>query len=166
MNPRASLLAASIFLMFMWIEAAPAGAATSCEKLASLALPNAKIDSAQMVAAGAFVQPGRGQAANPYANLPAFCRVQATLTPSSDSDIKTEIWLPASGWNGKFEAVGNGGWAGTIPYPAIAAALSGGYAAAGSRNRPPRHKAHLPPGQSPETVGVRPSPRFQDDRHV
>jgi feruloyl esterase len=108
-------------------------AATPCENLASLKLSNAKIDSAQTVAAGAFVQPGRGGAGrggNPFANLPAFCRVAATLTPSSDSDIKVEVWLPASGWNGKFEAVGNGGWAGTISYPAMAAALNAGYATA------------------------------------
>src|SRR5262249_14807354 len=88
-----------------FVQALPAYAATSCEKLISLALPKAKMDSSQMVAAGAFVPPtgaqGRG-GAGPFANLPAFCRVTATLTPSSDSDIKTEIWLPASGWNGKF----------------------------------------------------------------
>jgi feruloyl esterase len=72
---------------------------------------------------------GRGNAPNPYAMLPAFCRVAATLTPSSDSDIKIEVWLPDAGsWNGKFEAVGNGGLAGTIAYPAMAAALASGYA--------------------------------------
>jgi len=61
--------------------------------------------------------------------LPAFCRVAATLTPSSDSDIKIEVWLPDSTtWNGKFQAVGNGGWAGTIGYPAMATALAAGYA--------------------------------------
>src|SRR6266446_3288499 len=120
------------------IGAVPAAAATACENLASLALPNARINSAQMVAAGAFVPPGGGgagrggAAANPFGSLPAFCRVTATLTPSSDSDIKTEIWLPASGWNGKFLAVGNGGWAGTIPYPALAGAVAAGYAGAGT----------------------------------
>ena len=120
------------------IGAVPAAAATACENLASLALPNARINSAQMVAAGAFVPPGGGgagrggAAANPFGSLPAFCRVTATLTPSSDSHIKTEIWLPASGWNGKFLAVGNGGWAGTIPYPALAAAVAAG---AGSTER-------------------------------
>src|SRR5258708_4160020 len=65
-----------------------------------------------------------------FRDLPAFCRVAATLTPSPDSDIKVEIWLPASGWNGKFQAVGNGGWAGVISYPAMAAAVRRGYATA------------------------------------
>ena len=110
-------------------------AATPCENLPALRLPNARIDAAQMVAAGAFVQPGRGGGrggANPFTNLPAFCRVTATLAPTSDSDIKVELWLPASGWNGKFEAVGNGGWAGSISYTALAAALAAGYATAGT----------------------------------
>ena len=57
-------------------------------------------------------------------NLPAFCRVAATIRPSKDSDIKIEVWLPADGWNGKFQGVGNGGWTGSISYPALMAALS------------------------------------------
>jgi len=107
-------------------------AATACENLTAVALPNTKIDTAQIVGAGAFVQPGGRGAATAFARLPAFCRVAATLTPTTDSDIKTEIWLPATGWNGKFQAVGNGGWAGTIPYAALATALGYGYAAAGT----------------------------------
>jgi feruloyl esterase len=54
--------------------------------------------------------------------------VAATLKPSSDSDIKIEVWLPAANWNGKFQAVGNGGWNGTISYPAMSEALRKGYA--------------------------------------
>ena len=128
-----------VVLAVALLGAISAAAATPCEKLSGLSLQNAKIDSAQTVGAGAFTQPGRGGGgggtrggANVFANLPAFCRLTATLTPTTDSDIKVEIWLPASGWNGKFEAVGNGGWAGTIPYPALAAALAAGYATAGT----------------------------------
>ena len=102
----------------------------SCEGLASLTLPHTTITMARAVGSGGFKAPGQ---ANPNATqafiaLPAFCRVAATLTPSSDSDIKIEVWLPASGWNGKFQAVGNGGWAGSIEYPAMARALKNGYA--------------------------------------
>lgn len=77
---------------------------------------------------------GRGTTAtqSPYKSLPEFCRVAATLRPSADSDIKIEVWLPTSGWNGKFEGIGNGGWAGTIGYPAMAEALGRGYATAGT----------------------------------
>ena len=52
------------------------------------------------------------------------------MRPSPDSDIKIEVWLPASGWNGKFLAVGNGGWSGAIVYPALATSLLRGYATA------------------------------------
>ena len=109
-----------------------AAAQASCESLASLAVPETTITTAQSVAAGTFVVPGgggrRGQPNEPVANLPAFCRVAATLKPSSDSDIKVEVWMPATNWNGKFQAVGNGGWAGSISYPAMMDALRRGYA--------------------------------------
>ena len=110
---------------------APAAqAAASCESLASLALPNAAITSVQTVAAGAFTPPGGRGAPPAAASVPAFCRVAATLKPSSDSDIKVEVWLPSSGWNGKFQGVGNGGWTGSINYGAMSQALRSGYAAA------------------------------------
>ena len=126
--------------------ATPALAATPCAELKSLKLPNTTITLAEPVVAGPFVQPGRaggppaaapaaapagragGAPATPALMLPAYCRVAATLTPSSDSDIKIEVWLPSEGWNGKYQAVGNGGWAGIISYPAMAAALREGYA--------------------------------------
>jgi feruloyl esterase len=107
------------------------GAATSCESLTSLPLPHGTISLATPVEAGTFpAPPGRGPGAAVYKTLPAFCRIAATLKPSTDSDIRIEIWMPASGWNGKLQSVGNGAWAGTISYPAMATALATGYAAA------------------------------------
>ena len=104
--------------------------AASCESLASLALSDTTITMSQIVPPGAFTAPSArgGRGPSPFQNLPSFCRVAATLKPTSDSDIKIEVWLPANGWNGKFQAVGNGGWAGTISYPALAQALRRGYA--------------------------------------
>ena len=63
-----------------------------------------------------------------YKDVSAFCRVAATLRPVPDSEIKIEVWLPAAGWNGKLQAVGNGAWAGSISYSALATALRAGYA--------------------------------------
>ena len=105
----------------------------SCDSVAKLALKDATITKAEAVAAGAFAAPGGGAARgpNPYTALGEFCRVAATLTPTSDSDIKIEVWLPAStAWNGKYQALGNGGWAGVISYTAMAEALQRGYATA------------------------------------
>ncbi len=115
--------------VLMMLGAGPAAAAT-CESLSSLKLPGATVTLAQPVAAGAVTAPaGRGGGPN-FSDLPAFCRVAATLTPTPDSDIKIELWMPAAGWNGKFLAVGNGGWNGNIDTNALATALRRGYAAA------------------------------------
>ena len=109
---------------------------TPCENLKSFALANGRITEAEAVASGPFRPPapeGRGgtQPGQPSALiLPAYCRVAATLTPSTDSDIRMEVWLSAENWNGKIEVVGNGGWAGVISFPAMAQALKEGYAAA------------------------------------
>ncbi len=112
-------------------------AAASCEGLASgsLAVANATITSATLVAAGEFVAPpaGRGgppSAAAAFKDVPAFCRVRATLKPTSDSDIRIEVWMPASGWNGKLQSLGNGAYAGAIGYPGLGTAVAQGYAAA------------------------------------
>lgn len=106
--------------------------AATCEELAELKLPNTTITVAQSVAAGAFTPP-TGSAA-PYKNLPAFCRVAGVIKPTSDSEIKFEVWLPAANWNGKFHGIGNGGFAGSISYggPAggLSSALARGYATA------------------------------------
>jgi feruloyl esterase len=126
-----------LFLVLLATFSASTAAAASCESLVNLSPQDTKITSATSVAAGAFAPPtpgGAGAGGQPsaaqFGRLPAFCRVAATLTPSSDSDIKIEVWLPASGWNGKLQSVGNGGWAGVISYSALARALAGGYATA------------------------------------
>jgi feruloyl esterase len=124
--------------------ATPASSAP-CESLATLALKDAKITAAQVVQAGQFSAPGGPQAAgarNPYKDLPEFCRVAATLTPTSDSDVKVEVWLPITNWNGKFQGVGNGGWAGVISYSAMADAVRAGYATASTDT------GHTTPGGS------------------
>jgi hypothetical protein len=103
-------------------------AAQTCERLGDLKLANTKITTAQSVAAGAFTPP-TGSAA-PYKELPAFCRVTGVIKPTSDSEIRFEVWMLSSGWNGKFQGIGNGGFAGSISQPALAGALARGYAAA------------------------------------
>ena len=105
-----------------------------CEALAQVRLTHATVISAEAVPAGGFTPPGPANASTAAAfnTLPAFCRVSARLTPTPDSDIRVEVWLPRSGWNRKVQAAGNGGLGGTIPYPALAAAVRAGYAAAGT----------------------------------
>src|SRR5438105_1157355 len=124
-----------------------ASSPASCEALKSLTVPNTTIIAAEMVAAGPFVQPGRGAAPAPAAVpegrgrgpggpgapapqiVPPHCRVNAILRPSPDSEIEMEPWLPDN-WNGKFQFVGGGGWAGIISFPAMVNAVLEGYATA------------------------------------
>ncbi len=96
-----------------------------CEQLRALSLPNTRVTAAEAAA-------GR-------------CRVAAILTPTADSHIEMEVWLPLTKWNGKFQAVGNGGWAGSIGTAAMAAALQEGYATASTDTG---HKSAETPGGS------------------
>ena len=127
----AALVCALLFSAPRFAESQSVSAA-ACERLAkSLSLPNTTVTAAQVVSAGTFTPPGVGAAARQeLATLPAFCRVALTIAPSADSDIKSEVWLPMSGWNGKFLQVGNGAWGGSIQYGALGDALRRGYAAA------------------------------------
>ncbi|MDQ3212486.1 MAG: tannase/feruloyl esterase family alpha/beta hydrolase, partial [Acidobacteriota bacterium] len=111
-----------------FIPGRPLRAAATCDALSGITLPHVRITRAEVVAAGAY-SPEAGPA-DVFRTLPAFCRVAATLTPTSDSDIRVEVWMPASGWNRKFQAVGNGGFTGAIAYRPMATALAGGYATA------------------------------------
>lgn len=77
---------------------------------------------------GEFTPEGARQ---PMRNLPKFCRVAGVSRPTSDSEIQFEVWLPEpAAWNGKFQGIGNGGFAGTISYPGLGGAVSRGYATA------------------------------------
>ncbi|GGD65538.1 tannase/feruloyl esterase family alpha/beta hydrolase [Erythrobacter arachoides] len=118
--------------LFALTVSAPALA--TCADLARTALSDGRVVSAEVVPAGTFQQPGAmaapGVAPADYGALPAFCRVRLHLTPSADSDINSEVWLPLDDWNGKYVGIGNGIWAGTISYAQMAEPLARGYAAA------------------------------------
>ena len=108
--------------------------AANCEGLASLSLDQATVDAVTSVPAGTFTPPtlpGATTSPVPISNLPAFCRVQITSRPTSNSAIGIEVWLPEN-WNGKYLQSGNGGFAGTVPYTALARNIQRGYAAAGT----------------------------------
>src|SRR5690242_2298970 len=99
---------------FLLASSALMAAEDSCDKLAQLAIPGTTIPFAQTVAAGKFAGPpaaftGRDLTAF-YKDVPAFCRVVAEAKPTADSDIRIEVWMPASGWNGKLQGIGNGGF--------------------------------------------------------
>ncbi len=125
----------SIMFVIFFLSSFSAGA-DPCEDLKSLVLKDGEITSATLVETGKFTPPAGGLmmggpgGMDVFKNAPAFCRVTATLTPTADSDIKIEVWMPAENWNGRFVGIGNGVWAGNISHSALAEPLSKGYATA------------------------------------
>jgi feruloyl esterase len=121
--------------MITLLAALAAGLNMPCEQLQTVALERATITAATTVAAGVFAAPpGSGPGGTnppPAAPIPEHCKVTMVLEPTSDSNINVELWLPTADWNGKFLAIGNGGWAGSIQgYGDMQDALRRGYATA------------------------------------
>jgi feruloyl esterase len=111
----------------------PAQAQQSCESLSSLKIPNLTITSAKSLPAGwelpvqeGFISTKAGQ----KVAVP-FCRIEAYSTPTRDSHIGIEVWLPlAEKWNGKFFGVGNPGFIGSLARGALAGNVVQGWATA------------------------------------
>jgi feruloyl esterase len=114
LNGRDVSLSALFAALALW---SPGAEAASCESLADLRLQDTTIAIAAMVPAGTV---------NPIDTT--ACRVAGSIRPTSDSDIRFEVWMPADNWNGKFLSAGEGGYAGSISYAGIGAALRRGYA--------------------------------------
>ena len=121
-------LAAALTFTFV---AQTALAQEPCESLTALVTGTATITSSTLVPEGPDDGAGRPGASGAQ-SLPAHCRVEGVLRPTADSEIRFAVWLPASGWNGKYRQEGNGGWAGTIPYQAMGDPLRRGYVTAGT----------------------------------
>ena len=126
--PRARVALCAV-LLSICVFSCPLLAAATCENLTTLALPDTTITLAQLVQAGAFTLPAEFGPLN-FKNVPAFCRVTAQIKPSKDSDIRIEVWMPASSWNARYRGQGNGGFAGYINYVGMADAVRQGYATA------------------------------------
>ena len=138
MGRRTTLFIAPVMLFLsIVLTSAPAVAATPCESLAAALPPGTTGITTQSVPAGSFTPPG---STTPLTNLPAFCRVAATLTPTSTSLIGVEVWMPTTTWNGNFRGEGSGGSAGSFSFGPMATALRLGYATMSTDNG---HKGSL-----------------------
>ncbi len=116
---RSCLVGAATALFAVVALAGAPAMATPCTNLQSLGLEHTTITSAADNTTGVF---------GTITGLPAFCRVTATLTPTSDSAIKVEMWLPETTWNGRFLGTGGGGFQGVISFNELALGLQAGFA--------------------------------------
>jgi len=117
------------------LAAAGAGAQQSCESLASLHIDHVTITSATSIHTPPdFDVPSTGGRFGSRAGLKVsvpFCRVIGFSTPTSDSHIGFEVWLPIpETWNGKYIGIGNPGFVGDVRYAGLAREVSRGSAAA------------------------------------
>ncbi|HKV41618.1 MAG TPA: hypothetical protein VJX67_20610, partial [Blastocatellia bacterium] len=100
-------------IIFAAVLARGTAAQQSCESLTGLKLAHASITSSTLVPEGPFRPAGPGMPSGlSKVMLPAHCEVKGVATPTPDSEIRFEVWLPAKDWNGRFQQDGNGGWAG------------------------------------------------------
>ena len=128
------------FLASTLLLAAPALAqsadASRCTNLQQLPLEQAHVVSAEVVTPGSFIAPprptGPAEQVALYKQLSAFCRVKIEATPTPDSKIQIEVWLPVANWNRRLQGIGNGGFAGEIGFEGMARALDSNAATAGT----------------------------------
>src|SRR5438045_4611596 len=126
-NVQKTIMSAVLFVALTTITGATASSPMTCESLSGLKLQNTTIDLAASVLPAAFTPPRANSMPVPV----AFCRVAGTIKPTNDSNIKFELWLPqSSAWTGRYESVGNGGFAGSIRYDSMLNPLLGGTAVA------------------------------------
>jgi feruloyl esterase len=120
-------------MAFMVTLAQPALAQRSCDALASLTLGFTTITSAALLPETTYSGPAPlGLATG--ARVPSRCEVIGVIAPTPDSAIRFAVWLPVTGWNGKYRQEGNSGWAGAIPYWNMIDPLRRGYATAATDN--------------------------------
>ena len=129
---------AGLLLCPLTMPQAALGKAPDCARMASLALPGTAITTAAIVAADSVAAqinpepPGMNVAGHslPGSQNLVFCRIRATIRPGPQSEVKSEIWLPMRGWNGRFLHIGSFGWGGTINTAALLTGVQHGYATA------------------------------------
>ncbi|NGY04107.1 tannase/feruloyl esterase family alpha/beta hydrolase [Solimonas terrae] len=125
------LLCLPLLAAMPWFAACSSAETASCGKLASVPIDHGEIVAAERVRGGFHFNWRTALIGIPGFRLPASCRVELRLHPSPESDIHVRVWLPeAQRWNGRFQGIGNGGFAGSIDTMSMTVALGAGYAVA------------------------------------
>ena len=128
MKPHVTVLASALFLLGPHLARAATG---DCESLTALALPHASVTLARTQAQ--YPLEAEADPSGPPPVKTPFCRVAVTSRPTADSEILIELWIPlGAAWNGRYLQVGNGGFAGRMPFRSMMAGLKKGYAVAGT----------------------------------
>ena len=136
------LVGAAVYVPMTAFAAAPATTATApsastnytCAQFQLPAPDGTAVESvtAISVPAGTYQVPGAPPLGGfPVADVPAHCEVTVTLThPGLDDHAKVQVWLPQTGWNGRFQAVGGAAYQANDQGSGLAAGVKQGYAVA------------------------------------
>src|SRR5262245_39537757 len=130
------LLFCSTLSTAVLLTAHRSSAATACTGLTGVSLLHGTVTSALDITTPFTTTANSNAPGAPTITVSApfpFCKVTTILTPTADSSIQTELWMPdAAHWNGKFLGVGNGALTGAIWHTSMVRPLQAGYAVANS----------------------------------
>ncbi len=126
---RRTLFAAALLLPSLLVTAPQAQAAQSCQA----ARP--RVPGAEVVSVTAVEKPG-GTVESPIGlppvnDVPPYCEVTVMLThPGAHDNVKVLVWLPVTGWTGRFLGAGGGGYAMNLGDSTLAVGVKRGFASA------------------------------------
>src|SRR5689334_19765174 len=107
----------------------PAPAPFTCSARSVKAPAGTLVESVTAVRQAGGTVIGTGTLGGTVEDVPAFCEVTVTLTHPGDGDhAKVRTWLPASGWNGRFQALGGSAFQAGDNEAGLGAAVKNGYA--------------------------------------
>ncbi|MFE0462909.1 DUF6351 family protein [Kitasatospora sp. NPDC058965] len=124
-------LTAAMFLPTTASATAAGPAAAGCAAVRVPAPAGTRIESVTAARRAGGTVRGTGVVGGSVADVPPYCEVTLTVThPGADDHAKVRVWLPAAGWNGRFQAVGGAAYSAGDNGVGLGTAVKGGYAAA------------------------------------
>jgi feruloyl esterase len=125
-----NIIALALLMSAATLAHATDDATGACEQMKSFTMDGVVIDSAAPERSGTFAT----SLGTTLDDLPAFCRVVGHVTPTPQSRIGFEVWLPEKNWSGRYVQVGNGGLAGVIFHQLLGQMVERGHATASTDN--------------------------------
>ncbi|WP_189922577.1 tannase/feruloyl esterase family alpha/beta hydrolase [Kitasatospora xanthocidica] len=123
-------LAAANLPMAAAAQSSPVPATFSCAPVSVQAPAGTAVESVTTLRQEGGTVNGTGVVGGTVTGVPAYCEVTVTLThPGDDDHARVRTWLPVSGWNGRFQALGGSAYAAGDNNVGMGTAVKNGYAA-------------------------------------
>ncbi|MFG1663950.1 tannase/feruloyl esterase family alpha/beta hydrolase [Streptomyces sp. Y7] len=124
-------LAAAVYLPTASAETKDTAATPfTCSAPSVKAPAGTKVESVTAVDQEGGTVNGTGVLGGSVSGVPAYCEVTVTLThPGAGDHAKVRTWLPANGWNGRFQGLGGAAYLAGDNGVGLGTAIKNGYAA-------------------------------------